>query len=166
MICRYLKKILVVMALITIKQTKKRWVVNVMSFNTTARIDNKCHISVFYCKHTNNQFFISGTSTLKVEYFSVFGHDFYFFSWPLMDPFMGGASFQDCTWLLFFHPCTTSVLDAFLKKRMALSTWKSKVKCWMHNKNFYIRVTVIESWWKIKFTKQQKNSSACFPPVT
>ena len=37
------------MALIKIKQTKKRWVVSLMSFNTTARIDIKCRISVFYC---------------------------------------------------------------------------------------------------------------------
>ena len=89
LICRYLRKILVVMALIKIKQTKKRWVFSLMSFNTTARIDVKCRISVFYCKHTNNQFFISGTSTSNIIYFSVFWLDLYFFSWPLMDPFLG-----------------------------------------------------------------------------
>ena len=59
------------MALIKIKQTKKRCVVSVMSLNTTTRIYIKCHISVFYCKHTNNQFFISGTNTSKIIYFSV-----------------------------------------------------------------------------------------------
>ena len=155
------------MALIKIKQTKKRWVFSLMSFNTTTRIDIKCHISVFYCKHKNNQFFISGTSTSKVEYFSGFLTFPLLFLLTVNGSFFGGAPVQDCTWLLFFHPaCTTSVLDAFLKKRMALTTWKSEVKCWMHNRNFYIRVTVIESWWKIKFTKQQKNSSACFSPVT
>ena len=137
MICRYLKKILVVMALIKIKQTKKRWVVSLMSFNITARIDIKCHISVFYCKHTNNQltsYFISGTSTSKVIYFSVFWLDLYFFL-TVNGSIFEGAPSQDCTWLLFFHPCTTSVLDAFLKKRVTLTTWKSKVKCWIHNRN-------------------------------
>ena len=60
------------MALIKIKQTKNRGVVSLMSVNPTARIDIKYHISVFYCKHTNNQFFISGNSTSQVVYFSFF----------------------------------------------------------------------------------------------
>ena len=87
-----------------------------------------------------------------------------------------GAPSQDWTWL-FFLPLYY-VLDAFLKKRMAplhcfldaflkkcmaLTTWQSEVKpSWMQSINFYIRVTVIESWWKIKFNEQKKNSSACF----
>lgn len=67
------------------KTNKNRGVVSLMSVNTTARIDIKYHISVFYCKHTNNQFFISGNSTSQVIYFSVFWLDHYFFSWGLMD---------------------------------------------------------------------------------
>ena len=154
------------MGLIKIKQTKKRWVVSLMSFNATARIDIKCRISVFDGKHTNNHFFISGTSTSKVEYFSVFWLDLYFFSWLLMDPFLGARPSKIVHGFQFSTLHSTSVLDAFLKKRMALTTWKLNVKCWKHSRNFYVRVTVNESWWKIKFTKQQKNSSACFSPVT
>ena len=154
---------------------KKRCVVSVMSLNTTARIDIKCHISVFYCKHTNNQFFILGTSTSKIIYFSVFWLYLNFFLTVNGSVFLGAPS-QDWTWL-FFLPLYYFLdaflkkrmaplhffLDAFLKKRMALTTWQSEVKpCWMQSINFYIRVTVIESWWKIKFNKQKKNSSACF----
>ena len=68
---------------------------------------------------------------------------------------------QDWTWL--FSLPLYYFLDAFLKKRMALTTWQSEVKpYWMQSINFYIRVTVIQSWWKIKFNEQKKNSSACF----
>ena len=153
------------MALIKIKQTKKRWVFSLMSFKTalTLTVISVCST---YCKHTNNHFF-----HFRYYYFEsrIF---FRFLTRPLLflltvnGSFFGGAPSQDCTWLMFFHPCTTSALDAFLKKRTALTTWKSEVKCWMHNRNVYIRVTVIESWWKIKFTEQQKKSSACFSPFT
>ena len=115
-----------------------------------------------YCEHTNNHFF-----HFRYYYFEsrIF---FRFLTGPLLffltvnGSVFGDAPSQDCTWLMFFHPCTSSALDAFLKKRMALTTWKSNMKCWKHSRNFYVRVTVNESWWKIKFTKQQKNSSACF----
>ena len=155
------------MALIKIKQTKKRWVVSVISLNTITRIYIKCRI--------NNHFFISGTSTSKIIYFSVFWLYLYFFLTVNGSVFWGAPS-QDWTWL-FFLPLYY-VLDAFLKKRMAplhyfldaflkkcmaLTTWQSEVKpSWMQSINFYIRVTVIESWWKIKFNEQKKNSSACF----
>ena len=49
-------------------------------FYTITRIDWHCHISVFYCKHTNNSFFISGTSTSKIIV-SIFWTLPPFFSW-------------------------------------------------------------------------------------
>ena len=150
------------MALIKIKQTKKRWVVSVMSFNTTARIDIKCHISVFYCKHTNNQFLHFRYYYFESRIFFRFLTRLLLFSWRLMDHFLGARPSKIVHGFCFSALVS---LDAFLKKRMALTTWKSNVKCWKHSRNFYVRVTVNESWWKIKFTKQQKNSSACFPPV-
>ena len=152
------------MALIKIKQTKKRWVFSLMSFNTTSRIDIITVISVCstYCKHANNHIFHFRYYYFESRMF------FRFLTRPLLffltvnGSFFGGAPCQDCTWLMFFHPCTTSALDAFLKKRMALTTWKSKVKCWKHSRNFYVKVTVNESWWKIKFTKQQKTHQLVF----
>ena len=89
LICRYLKKILVVMALIKIKQTKKRWVFSLMSFNTTARIDIKCHISVFYCKHTNNQFLHFRYYYFESRIFFRFLTRLLLFSCRLMDHFLG-----------------------------------------------------------------------------
>ena len=59
----------------------------------------------------------------------------------------------------FFRPFYC-VLDAFLKKRMALPIWKSYVRCWRKNRNSNIKFNVIElyvikSWWKIKFNKRK-----------
>ena len=59
----------------------------------------------------------------------------------------------------FFRPFYC-VLDAFLKKRMALPIWKSYVRCWRKNRNFNIKFNVIElyvikSSWKIKFNKRK-----------
>ena len=61
--------------------------------------------------------------------------------------------------MTFFRPLYC-VLDAFLKKRMALPILKSYVRCWRKGRNINIKVNVIElyvikSWWKIKFNKRK-----------
>ena len=70
-----------------------------------------------------------------------------------------GAPSRDRTWLSVFRPFYC-VLEAFLKKRMALPIWKSYMRCWRKNRNFNIKFNVIElyvikSWWKIKFNKRK-----------
>ena len=61
--------------------------------------------------------------------------------------------------MAFFRPFY-GVLDAFLKKRIALSIRKSYVRCWRKDRKFSIKFNVIElyvvkSWWKIKFNKRK-----------
>ena len=61
------------------KQTKKTelWVwclLHSYAYCLTLR-----HICVLYCKHTNNNFFISGTNTSKIIIFQFFGLNVHFF---------------------------------------------------------------------------------------
>ena len=76
-----------------------------------------------------------------------------------MDAHFLGAPSRDRTWLSVFRSFYC-VLEAFLKKRMALPIWKSYVRCWRKNRNSNIKFNVIElyvikSWWKIKFNKRK-----------
>ena len=115
-------KILVVITPIKIKQTKKHWVVSVMSFNTLKRAltDVMWCVSMFYSVNTKiTNFSISGTSTSKIIYFSFCWTLPPSFSWRLMELFLG-APFQDRTTFFLLH--WYYFLNAFLKKRMAPST--------------------------------------------
>ena len=130
-------------------------VVSVVYFNYI-----KCRISVFAMKtHTKKTqkltHLLSGASEInKFIFFGLLRH--FFLGW--MDTHFLGTPFQDRTWL--FSTFAYCILDAFLKKRMALRIWKSDVKCWRKGRNFNIKVNVIElyvikSWWKIKFSKRK-----------
>ena len=82
------------------------------------------------------------------------GH--FFLGW--MDEHFLGAPSQDRTWL--FSTFAYCILDAFLKKRIALPIWKSYVRCWRKGRSLNIEVNVtefyvIKSWWKIKFNKRE-----------
>ena len=82
------------------------------------------------------------------------GH--FFLGW--MDEHFLGAPSQDRTWL--FSTFAYCILDAFLKKRIALPIWKSYVRCWRKGRSLNIKVNVtefyvIKSWWKIKFNKRE-----------
>ena len=60
----------------------------------------------------------------------------------------------------FFSTFAYCILDAFLKKRIALPIWKSYVRCWRKGRSLNIKVNVtefyvIKSWWKIKFNKRE-----------
>ena len=134
----------------------KHWVVSVMSFNyahwVTMSVASVCSL----WKHKQLTPLISGASEInKFIFFWLLRH--FFQEW--MDAHFLGAPSRDRTWLSVFRPFYC-VLEAFLKKRMALPIWKSYVRCWRKNRNFNIKFNVIElyvikSWWKIKFNKRK-----------
>ena len=107
-------------------------------------------------KHKQLTHLISGAS--KINKLPVFWTPPPLFSRVNNAHFLGAPS-RDRTWLSVFRPFYC-VLEAFLKKRMALPIWKSYVRCWRKNRNFNIKFNVIElyvikSWWKIKFNKRK-----------
>ena len=127
---------------------------SVMSFNyahwVTMSVASVCSL----WKHKQLTHLISGASeSISLSFFGLRRH--FFQEW--MDAHFLGAPFKDRTWLFSTFYC---VLEAFLKKRMALPIWKSYERCWRKRRNFNIKFNVIElyvieSWWKIKFNKRK-----------
>ena len=108
-------------------------------------------------KHKQLTHLISGASEIN-KFICFFDSSATFFKSEWTHIFLGAPS-RDRTWLSVFRPFYC-VLEAFLKKRMALPIWKSYVRCWRKNRNFNIKFNVIElyvikSWWKIKFNKRK-----------
>ena len=118
---------------------------------------SECCISVIAMKtQTTNSFNFRCVGNQQVYlFFGLLRH--FFQEW--MDAHFLGAPSRDRTWLSVFRPFYC-VLEAFLKKRMALPIWKSYVRCWRKNRNSNIKFNVIElyvikSSWKIKFNKRK-----------
>ena len=120
------------------------------------------HQFVCYENNNNNKktlkkltHLIAGASEInKFIFFGLLRH--FFLGW--MDEHFFGAPSQDRTW--FFSTFAYCILDAFLKKRIALPIWKSYVRCWRKGRSLNIKVNVteiyvIKSWWKIKFNKRE-----------
>ena len=120
--------------------------------------DNQSVASVWSLwKHKQLTHLISGASEINKFICFLDSSASFFQEW--MDAHFLGAPSRDRTWLSVFRPFYC-VLEAFLKKRMALPIWKSYVRCWRKNGNFNIKFNVIElyvikSWWKIKFNKRK-----------
>ena len=95
-----------------------------MSFNLRTLSDNECRISVFAMKTQITNSFISGAS--EINKLSFFGFLRHFFRERMDAHFFGRALSR--SHMAFFRPFNY-VLDAFLKKRMAPSIWKSYVRC-------------------------------------
>ena len=127
-----------------------------MSFNTLRRAltDVMWCVSMFYSVNTKiTNFSISGTSTSKIIYFSVFWTLPPSFSWRLMEHFWA-RPFKIAQPFFYY-------IGTIFWMRSWRNAWKSEVKSWMQRTNIYIReivikLYVIKSWWKIKFNKQNK----------
>ena len=134
------------------KTNIKHWVVSVMSLNYAHWVTFECRNSVFAMKTQTNSFNFSCVGNQSVYLF--LDSSATFFKGDGRTCFGRALS----RWL-FFQPLYC-VLDAFLKKRMALPIWKSYVRCWRKDRNFNIKFNVtelyvIKSWWKIKFNKRK-----------
>ena len=153
MIYRYLTKYLPMKIKQTNKQTKgntELWVWCLL--HSYAHCLTLRDICVLYCKYTNNKSFISGTSTSKIIIFQFFGLNFHLFPEWLELHLFGRALSRShklfsCPWTIF--------LDAFLNKRMAQPTWKSKgiAKCRVE---IVIELCAIKIRWKIKFKNKRE----------
>ena len=147
---------------IKIKQTKKHGVVSVMSFNTFKRAltDVMWCVSMFYSVNTKiTNFSISGTSTSKIIYFSVFWTLPPSFSWRLMDPFW--ARPFKIAQPFFYYIGTIFWMRSWRNAWHHLLFWKSEAKYWMQRRIIYIRGIVIElyvikSWWKNKVSQTKQ----------
>ena len=126
-------------------------------------------VSMFYSVNTKiTNFSISGTSTSKIIYFSVFWTLPPSFSWRLMDPFW--ARPFKIAQPFFCYIGTIFWMRSWRNAWHHLLFWKSEAKCWMQRRIIYIRGIVIElyvikSWWKIKFNNKTKIHQLYFFPL-
>ena len=132
-------KILVVIRPIKIKQKKNSELCVWCLLNDCAHW--LCVTSL--CPTANTQITNFPFQVLVRHYFFVifFGFYLHFFPEQMERLFFGGAPEQDHTSRFFPALAWTTLLDAFLKKRMAPSTWKSEgsEKCRVEIYNWVVR---------------------------
>ena len=131
--------LVVILRPIKIKQTKKLWVVIVVSFTQlralTSIMSHQCVLLQTQITNFSFQVLVRRKS-LFFQFFGLHLHFFLEHEWKHV--FLGAPS-QDR--ISFFSCRLTTFLDAFLKKRMAPPTWKSQWNaiCWVQICNWVVR---------------------------
>ena len=157
-------KILFVIRLTKIKQTKKHWVVSVVSFTQLRALTGIMSHPVRFTANTQiTNFSFQVLVRRKSLFFNFLDSTSIFLLSEWKHIFLGAPS-QDRT---SFFPCYwTTFLDAFLKKRMAAPMQLGSRKGVLNaGKKFVIELYVIRSWWKIKFKNKREIHQLVFSPL-